>query len=55
MLSLCRYSAALLRFWFQTNLGRENLAQLFKNAVVTVGHAICPLFTLWFVKIWQVS
>ena len=29
MLSLCHYSPALLRFWFQTNLGRTNSASFF--------------------------
>ena len=26
MLCLCHYGLALLRFWFQTDLGRENSA-----------------------------
>ena len=30
MLCLCQYRPALLRFWFQTNLGRENLASYLK-------------------------
>ena len=31
MLCLCHYGPALLRFWFQTDLGRENSASFFKN------------------------
>ena len=30
MLCLCHYDPALLRFWFQTDLGRENSAMFFK-------------------------
>ena len=30
MLCLCHYGPALLRFWFQTDLGRENSASFFK-------------------------
>ena len=30
MLCLCHYGPALLRFWFQTDLGRENLASFSK-------------------------
>ena len=29
MLCLCRYGPALLRFWFQTDLGRKNSASFF--------------------------
>ena len=45
MLCLCHYGPALLRFWFQTDLGRENWSR--------VGHALRPIFMLWLVKIWQ--
>ena len=31
MLCLCHYGPALLRFWFQTDLGRENSASFLKN------------------------
>ena len=31
MLCLCRYGPALLGFWFQTDLGRENSASFFKS------------------------
>ena len=31
MLCLCHYGPALLRFWFQTDLGRENSGQFFKK------------------------
>ena len=59
---------ALLTFWFQTDLGRENSASHLKiqagkieafhfshhsNALITVYHR--PIFMLWLVKIWQVS
>ena len=33
MLCLCHYSPALLRFWFQTELGRENSASFLKIQV----------------------
>ena len=63
MLCLCHYGPALLRFWFQTDLGRENLASFLKTQAgktfflpwTRVGHALRPIFMLWLVKIWQVS
>ena len=63
MLCLCHYGPALLRFWFQTDLGRENSASFFKNTGgedlflpwLRFGHALPPIFMLWLVKIWQVS
>ena len=63
MLCLCHYGPALLRFWFQTDLGRENSAIFLKNTGgedlflpwSRVGHALGPIFMLWLVKIWQVS
>ena len=62
---LCLW-AALLKFWFQTDLGRENSASYHKQGkkVIcfwlfsprsSVGHAVFPMFKLWLVKIWQVS
>ena len=56
---LCHYGTELLRSWFQTNFGR----QLFKNTSRKyfffpwsgVGRALCPIFMLWLVKMWQVS
>ena len=56
---LCHYGTELLRSWFQTNFGR----QLFKNTGRKyfffpwsgVGRALCPIFMLWLVKMWQVS
>ena len=63
MLCLCHYGPALLRFWFQTDLGSENSASFFKSTGwedlilpwSRVGHALRPIFILWLVKIWQVS
>ena len=63
MLCSCHYGPALLRFWFQTNLGRENWASYFRNTGGEdlflprshVGHALRPIFMLWLVKIWQVG
>ena len=62
MLCLCHYDPALLRFWFQTDLGREN-STIFLNTGgeelllpwSRVGHALRPIFILWLVKNWQVS
>ena len=61
MLCLFHYGPALLRFWFQTDLGHENSASCFK---ITGGedlflpwsrtdHALRPIFMLWLVKIWK--
>ena len=60
---LYHYGPALLRFWFQPDLGRQNLASfLRKRAGKTFsyhGHALVTFyvqfFMLWLVKIWQVS
>ena len=60
---VCHYGPALLRFWFQTDLGRENSAIFLKNTGgedlflpwSRVGHALRPIFVPWLVKIWQVS
>ena len=56
MLCLRHYGPALLRFWFQTDLGRENSPRedLFLP-LLWVGHALRPIFMLWLVKIWPVS
>ena len=59
MLCLCHYGPALLRFWLQTDLGRENSASFFKNSGgddlflpwTRVGNALRPIFMLWLVKI----
>ena len=61
MLCLRHYGPAVLRFWFQTDLGRENSASFLKNAGgedlffpwSRVGHALRPIFILWLVKNWQ--
>ena len=63
MLCFCHYGPALLGFWFQTDLGSENSASFLKSTGEEdlilpwsrVGHALRPIFTLWLVKIWQVS
>ena len=62
------YGPALLAFWFQTDLGRENSASHLKiqagkteafhfshhsHALITLYDR--PIFMLWVVKIWQVS
>ena len=62
MLCLC---AAQLKFWFQTDLGRENSASYYRRREDScfwlcspwsrVGQALRPIFMLWLVKIWQVS
>ena len=62
MLCLC---AAQLKFWFQTDLGRENLASYCRRREDSsfwlcspwsrVGHALHLIIMLWLVKIWQVS
>ena len=54
MLCLC---AAQLKFWLQTDLGRENSASCFCffSQWSRVGHALRPIFMLWLVKIWHVS
>ena len=56
-------SAAQLKFWFQTDLGRENSASYYRQGRQfwlcslwsRVGHALSPIFMLWLVEIWQVS
>ena len=59
MLCLCHYGPALLRFLFQTDLGRENSASFFKSTEgedlffpwLRVDHALRPIFMLCLVKI----
>ena len=62
MLCLCHDGPALLRFWFQTNHGRENSASYLKIQAgrpfltqLTRCHTLRPIFMLWLVKIWQMS
>ena len=60
---LCHYGPALLGFWFQTDLGRENSASFFLKyrrgrpylTMVTRWSSSTSNFILWLVKIWQVS
>ena len=56
---LCLW-AALLKFWFQADLGRQNSASFYIQGSCfwpwsRVGHALRQIFMLWWVKIWQVS
>ena len=63
MLCLCHYGSALLGFWFQSDLGRENSASFLKvRAGKTFsyhGHALITLYVQFLcsalVKIWQLS
>ena len=59
MLCLCHDGLALLRFWFQTDLGRKNSPSYLKlQAWETFsyhGYALRLIFMHWLVKIWQVS
>ena len=57
-------SAAQLKFWFQTDLGRENSASYYRQGrqllltlltMVTRWSRSTSNFMLWLVKIWQVS
>ena len=61
MLCLC---AAQLRFWFQTDLERENSVTYYRQgrqllltllAMVTRWARSTSIFLLWLVKVWQVS
>ena len=62
-LCLCHYGPALLTFWFQTDLGRENSASYLKMQAGKTdafhfshhSHAPRQIFMPWLVKIWQVS
>ena len=59
------FCAAQLKFWFKTDLGRENIQPAITGREGScfwlcspwsrVGHALRPIFMLWLVKIWQVS
>ena len=62
MLCLCHYVPALLTFWFQADLGRENSASYLKMQAGKTDVFVCfltlitrPIFMPWLVKIWQVS
>ena len=44
MLCLCHYGPALLRFWSQTDLGRENLASFLK---IQAGKTLSLMVTRW--------
>ena len=44
MLCLCHYGPALLRFWFQTDLGRENSASYLK---IQAGKTFLTMVTLY--------
>ena len=44
MLCLCHYGHALLRYWFQTDLGSENLANYLK---IQRGRPFLTMVTLW--------
>ena len=61
--------AALLKYWFRTDLGRENSTGFYVYmrgicgegshfwlvSLSRVGHALRTIFMFWLVKIWQVS
>ena len=57
MLCLCHYGLALLGFWFQTDLGRENSASFFKvQAGKTFsyhGHALVMLYVQFLCSDWS--
>ena len=57
MLRLCHYGPALLRFWFQTDLGRENSASFLKiQAGKTFsyhGHALVTLYVQFLCSDWS--
>ena len=57
MLCLCHYGPALLRFWFQTDLGRENSASYLKiQAGKTFsyhGHALVTLYVQFLCSDWS--
>ena len=59
MLCLCHYGPALLRFWFQIDLGRENSASFFKvQAGETFsyhGHALVTLYIQFLCPDWSKS
>ena len=56
MLCLCHYGPALLRFWFQTDLGLENLASFFKKVGKNFsyhGHALVTLCVQFLCSDWS--
>ena len=56
MLCLCHYSSALLRFWFQTNLGRKNSASYLEiqagKTFSYQGHALVTLYLQFLCSDW---
>ena len=57
MLCLCHYSPALLRFWFQTNLGRENSASYLEilagKTFSCQGHTVDTLYVQFLCSDWS--
>ena len=57
MLCLCHYGPALLRCWFQTNLGRENSASYLEiqagKTFTCQGHALVTLFVQFLRSDWS--
>ena len=57
MLCLCHYGPALLRFWFQTNLGRENSASYLEiqagKTFSCQGHALATLYVQFLCSGWS--
>ena len=57
MLCLCHYAPALLRFWFQTNLGRENLASYLEilagKTFSCQGHVLVTLYVQFLCFDWS--
>ena len=57
MLCSCHYAPALLRFWFQTNLGRENLASYLeiqaRKTFSCQGHVLVTLYVQFLCFDWS--
>ena len=57
MLCLCHYGPALLRFWFQTNLGHENSASYLEiqagKTFSCQGHALVTLYVQFLCSDWS--
>ena len=60
MVCLCNYGPALLRFWFQTDLGRENSASFFfffltqaRKTFSYLGHALVTLYDQFLCSDWS--
>ena len=57
MLCLCHYGLALSRFWFQTNLGLENLASYLEiqegKTFPYQGHALVTLYVKFLCSDWS--